>query len=407
MALFAYELINETGARIKGTQEAIDRFALYRLIKKQGVTILSAKEVKKKGKLSSLNINLPFLSGVKTHDKITFAKNLGKMIEAGLPITKGLAIMEKEASSKQFKKILSEINQSITRGETLSDSLKMYPDVFSQLFISMVKAGEESGKISLALDNVSIHMEKSYQLNRKILGALVYPGVILTLMLGIGVVMMIYVVPSLTDTFTGLHITLPLSTRIIIATSNFLKNDILFVLLGLVFLGIGFFYLKRTKGFKRFFDKFLLEVPIIKGMVKGINSARTARTLSSLVSSGVPIVSAISTAKDVLQNSFYKEVLEEMQDAVQKGDSIHSVFSKHEDLYPAFVDEMTAVGEETGKIGEMLLNVALFYEEEIDQKTKDMSSIVEPFLMIAIGLAVAFFAISMISPIYSIGDSIK
>ena len=405
MALFSYEIMDKEGKRSRGVIEAKDKFALYHLIKKDGVTIISSKEVKSQSRLS-LSTALPFLSGVKTHDKITFAKNLAKMIEAGLPITKGLSVMEKEATG-ELKKILISLNQSISKGETLSSALTSYPNVFPSLFVSMAKAGEESGKLSSALENVSLQMEKSYQLNRKILGALVYPAVILALMIGIGILMMIYVVPTLTDTFVGLHISLPLSTRMIIAVSNFLKSYILFVLLGLVGLGFIFSFVARTASFKRFLDTFLLHTPIIKEMVKQVNSARTARTLSSLISSGVPIITSISITKDVLQNSYYKAVLDEIQTAIQKGQSIYTVFSVHGNLYPAFVSEMTLVGEETGKIGEMLMNVALFYEEEIDQKTKDMSSVIEPFLMIIIGIAVAFFAISMISPIYSIGDSIK
>jgi type IV pilus assembly protein PilC len=404
MALFHYQTINAEGVRSEGTMEAKDKVTLYHLVKKDGITIVSAEELLGK-KPFSFSADLPFFNSVKMHDKILFARNLSKMLDSGLPITRGLSIMEREAKG-QFKKVLVDLNTALSRGDTLSDSMKAYPKVFSSLFVSMIKAGEESGNMSASLQNVALQMEKSYQLNRKIRGALMYPVIIICLMIAIGVLMMIYMVPTLTATFTSLGVALPLSTRIIIGTSNFLLSYSLFVLLGAVLLVLVFVYISRTDKGKRVADFVLLRVPIIGSMVKQINSARTTRTLSSLISSGVDIVVATGVTKDVLQNSYYKEVLDEIQATIQKGKTISSTFSAHENLYPIFVSEMVSVGEETGKIGDMLLSVALYYEEEIDQKTKDMSSVIEPFLMVFIGLAVGFFAISIISPIYSIGDNI-
>lgn len=405
MALFKYKVVDKEGKQTEGTMEAEDKFALYHSIKKEGSTVLSTEEIKGKKSLSFLSMELSFLSGVKTHDKITFAKNLAKMIEAGLPATRGLSIMERQARG-QFKKVLRGLNDSLSKGNTFSDSMKNYPKVFSTLFISMVRAGEESGNVALALRNVGDQMEKTYLLNKKIRGALMYPAVIFSLMIVIGVLMMIYMVPTLTATFLGLGIELPISTRIIIAISNFLKSYIIFSIIGLivlVFLSITAF---RTKKGKRLADTFFIRFPIIGEIVKQIYSARTARTLSSLLSSGVDIVIAIGITKDVLQNSYYKEALDEIQTTIQKGDPISTVFVKYNKLYPLFVGEMVAVGEETGKIGDMLSSVANFYEEEVDQKTKDMSSIVEPLLMIFIGVAVGFFAISMLGPTYSLADAL-
>ena len=270
----------------------------------------------------------------------------------------------------------------------------------------MVRAGEESGNLSLALQSVSLQMEKTYQLNKKIRGALMYPAVIFSLMVVIGVLMMVYMVPTLTATFVGLGIKLPLSTRIVIAVSDFLKDYFLFVVLGFVFAVVALIAFLRTLSGQRIFDTILLKLPVISEIVKEVNSARTARTLASLVSSGVDIVVAIGVTRDVIQNSYYKEVLDEVGAVIQKGESMSLVFSKHEKLYPLFVGEMVSVGEETGTIGEMLSAVATFYEDEVDQKPKDMSSIVEPVLMIIIGAAVGLFAISMLGPTYSLADAL-
>ena len=405
MATFKYKIVDKDGKQTEGIAEAKDRFALYHLIKKDGSTVVSAEEVKTQKNLFFLK-ELPFIGGVKVHDKIIFARNLSKMIDAGLPITRGLSIMEREATG-ELKKVITSLNASLTKGSTLSDAMKSYPKVFSALFISMVKAGEESGNLASSLQNVALQMEKSYLLNKKIRGALMYPAVVLSLMVVIGVLMMVYMVPTLTSTFTGLGVALPLSTRIIIATSNFLINYFILAIALVVFLALAILFVVRSVRGQRFLDFVILRIPIIGPMVKEINSARTARTLSSLISSGVDIVVAISVTKDVLQNSYYKEVLAEAETTIQKGALISSVFSSHQTLYPIFVSEMLAVGEETGKIGDMLMSVALFYEEEIDQKTKDMSSVIEPFLMIFIGVAVGFFALAVITPIYSLSNSIN
>ncbi len=404
MPLFKYKVLDADGKPRQGTLEAKDKFALYHAIKQEGSTVVAAEEVKPKTGFDLLK-SVSFFDNVKTHDKILFAKNLSKMLEAGLPVTRGLSIMERQ-SKGLFKKILVSLNESIAKGNTLSDSMKAYPKVFSTLFVSMVRAGEESGNLSSALQNVGLQMEKSYQLTKKIRGALMYPAVIFSLMIVIGVLMMVYMVPTLTATFVGLGVKLPLSTRIIIAISDFLKTYFIFVILGTVILGFlsvaGF----RTKKGQRMVDAVLLHMPVIKDIVRNINSARTARTMSSLLSSGVDIVLAVGVTKDIVQNSYYKEVLDKVQDTIQKGGQISSVFSENQKLYPMFVSEMVSVGEETGKIGEMLMSVAVFYEDEVDQKTKDMSSIIEPVLMIIIGVAVGGFAISMLAPTYSLADAI-
>ncbi len=405
MPLFHYKVISKEGRQIEGTLEAKDKFALYHEIKTDGSTVVYANETKTNKSLAFLN-SISVFGGVKTHDKIVFAQNLSKMIDAGLPLTRALAILQREAKG-ELKKVLIKMAASLDKGVTLSDSMAVFPKVFSALFVSMVRSGEESGNLSASLRNVALQMEKSYQLNRKIRGAMMYPLVIFCLMIVIGILMMVYMVPTLTATFSGLNITLPLSTRLIIWTSDFLVKYFPLVILGLVGFGFLIMFFFRSRIGQRIADFVLLHTPVISLMVKQINSARTTRTLSSLVSAGVDIVLAVGVTKDVLQNSYYKAVLDEVQVNIQKGMTMSSVFIKHEKLYPILVSEMVSVGEETGKIGEMLMSVAVFYEDEIDQKTKDLSSIIEPFLMIFIGGAVGFFALAVIGPIYSLGDSIK
>lgn len=405
MPLFSYKAINKDKKTYEGTFDGPDRFAVYRKIKGDGDTVLSVVEVKSQTLLSLGKLNTMFAK-VKTHEKIVFARNLASMIEAGLPVTRALAVMEKQAKNKKLKQVLLDLNNDIAKGKSLSDSMKEKTDTFSQLFISMVKAGEESGNLAGSLNVVSIQMEKTYQLTKKIRGALMYPAVIFTIMLIIGVLMLVYMVPTLTSTFTGLGVKLPASTQLIITVSDFLRNHYLLTFGGVVGVIAFLIAFSRSAMGKKFFDYVILRIPIVGGIVKETNAARTARTLSSLLSSDIDIVVAIGVTHDVLQNTYYRAVLEKAQVVIQKGEPISMVFIEHENLYPIFVGEMISVGEETGKMADMLMGVATFYEDEVDQKTKDMSSIIEPFLMVIMGLAVGFFAVSMLAPTYSLVDAI-
>jgi type IV pilus assembly protein PilC len=406
MPLFQYKAIDRDGKSFDGVLEATDKYALFSAVKKDGASVISLKE-KKSGLLSLTLGNIwPFGSGVSTHDKIVFARNLGSMIEAGLPLTRALSVMERQTQKVAFKKVMQNLGSALAKGTTLSDAMKSCPSVFSDLFVYMVRAGEESGNLSSALKNVGSQLDKSYQLTRKIRGALMYPAVILCLMVVIGVLMMVYIVPTLNETFAGLNIELPLSTRIIIGISNLLKSYFPIVLAIVAVIGILFFLWMRSSSGKRALDFVLMHMPIIGEITREVNTARTARTLSSLLSSGVDIMIAIEVTRDVLQNSYYKKVLSSVGSTIQKGEPISAVFQRNEKLFPPFVTEMVSVGEETGKIGEMLVSTAQFYEDEIDQKTKDMSSVIEPLLMVVIGLAVGIFALSVLSPMYSLADNL-
>jgi type IV pilus assembly protein PilC len=226
-------------------------------------------------------------------------------------------------------------------------------------------------------------------------------------MVVIGILMMIYVVPTLVSTFAEMNMDLPLGTKIIIAVSNFMTGHLILFLLSFaafIFANISFF---KSKMGKRFTDRAALKIPALSGLVKKFNSARTSRTLASLISSGVNIVDTISITSEVLQNHKYKEVLEKAKADVQKGTLVSVSFKNASDLYPPLVGEMMAVGEETGKLGDMLNRLADFYEEEVDVATKDLSTIIEPVLMIIIGVVVGFFAISMIKPMYSMTEGIR
>lgn len=405
MPKFSFKAYKQGGEKYEGVREAANKFALYDAIKKEGGIVFSATEAKN----TNLNVSIKmpsFLVRVKMADKVAFAKNLGSMIEAGLPLTRALSVIERQAKNTKLKDVTAKLGATISGGGSLSGAMAEHPEVFSQLFVSMVKSGEESGSLTKALKAVGSQLEKSYLLNKKIRGAMIYPIIVISIMVLIGIAMLIYVVPTLTATFTDLKITLPLSTRLVIFFSDFLKNNYILSFLLVVCAAGGLVWFHRKPAGKRFFDTVFLHFPIISKIVKEVNSARTARTLSTLLSAGVDFLVAIKITEEVVQNSYYKAVMKTAALNVEKGKPISEVFIAETKLYPVFVGEMASIGEETGKLSEMLENVAVFYEEEVEQKTKDMSTVIEPLLMVVIGIGVGFFAVSMLQPIYSLVDAI-
>ena len=402
---FNYKAIATDGKKISGEQEAQDKFDLARQIKSKGSILISAKEADK-GVYAFVDAFEEFFSRVKMREKIILAKNMSTMIKAGLSLSRTLNILKRQTKNKKLKTILSSIAEEVNKGGSLSSGMAKFPKVFSPLFVSMVKAGEESGSITESLLVVGSQMEKSYTLRKKIRGALIYPGIIISALVVVGILMLMFVVPTLTSTFKELKVELPISTQIIIFISDFLRVNI-FLTLSSIVLAITLIVLFfRTKIGKRIFDYSILRIPLIGTLVKKTNSARTTRTLSSLLSSGVDIVEALSITEEVLQNSYYKEVIRDAQKNIQKGIPLSRVFLEAENIYPMLVGEMVEVGEETGKLTDMFLEIATFYEKDVDEATKNMATIIEPFLMIIVGTIVGFFAVSMISPTYSLLSSI-
>ena len=403
---FKFKAIKNNGVKYEGTVESQSKFSLYNELKAEGSMLVSAEELGTARFQRYFFKVFSFLNHISTAQKITFAKNLSAMIKAGLSLSRVLSVIERQSISPGFKSVVEGINIEIKKGKTLSDALRNYPNIFSNLFISMAKAGEESGSLAEALGNIALQMDKTYRLQKKVKGAMIYPAVIVSVMLAVGVLMFIFVVPGITDTFKELNTELPSSTKVIIFISDFLTgNFILAILLILAVIFSVYFSFKTTIG-KRLWDRTVIKLPLVGDLVKEVNAARVTRTLSSLLLAGVPVAQSIQITKDMVNNYYYKMVLEEATKVVEKGETISSVFVKNADLYPTFVGEMMGVGEETGNMASMLLEVAIFYENDVEERTKDLSTIIEPVLMVIIGIAVGFFALSMITPIYSVMDNV-
>ena len=405
MTRFVYTAEKSTGEVYKGVAEARDRFDLYRMVRGDGAHIISVSEEAEKAAWS-FSYWSERIASVGEYERILFARNLGAMLGAGLSLTRALSVMERQIKNKKMASIASPIASDVRRGDPLHAALSKFPRVFSRLFVAMVRAGDEAGDLPVALSVIADQMERMHVLKKKVRGALIYPAIVLIAMIGIGIMMMIKVVPTLAQTFAEMNATLPTSTQIIISVSNFLVDYTLlsiFSLAGLIMLA---YFSVRTRPGKRATDFFFLHLPIIGPLVREVNAARTSRTLASLLSAGVDVLSALDIVGDVVQNTYFRGVIFDARRAIGQGEPLSASFVRRDDLYPAFVGEMMAVGEETGQTTEMLRRLASFYEDEVDRKTKDMSTVIEPFLMVLIGSGVGFFAVSMITPIYSLSQSI-
>jgi len=409
MAKFTYHGEDSKGKKITETVEAEDRFGVYSIARNSGHTVSNVEatsgfDYKKFLNVEKLNY---MLSRVKADELTMMTRNIGSMLKAGLTISRALSVVERQSSNPKLKGVLKRVVERINQGEQFNEALKEFPKVFNDLYIAMVRAGEESGSLAGSLQTLAIQMERSSTLMKKIKGAMIYPIIVMTVMVVIGILMMIYVMPQITGVFKGMDMDLPATTQVLIVVSDFMVNYTILVLGGLVGTIVGFIYFLKTKAGKIATSWLIPKLPIIGTLAKETNSARTARTLSSLLDSGVDVLQSIQITEEVLQNVYYKKILHEAAQRVEKGTALSEVFIQRKDLYPILVGEMIMVGEETGQIAGMLGELAIFYETEVERKTKDLSTIIEPLLMVVIGASVGFLALALIAPIYSISDGLK
>lgn len=402
---FRVTLKKEDGSQEKRVIDAPSRFAVYSDIEKEGGMVVSIEEGGGGLALPSwLNINLT--SGIKIEERITLTKNLAAMLSAGLTLSRALSVIERQSTNKNLKKTVADLSEEVKKGTSFHEALAKHPNVFPKLFIAMTKAGEESGTLADALKVVGRQMERSHTLTKKIRSAMIYPSIIMFAIVVIGVLMMIYVVPTLSSTFKELGVELPAATKAIIATSDWMASHVILVFVILIIAMFALLMFTRSRVGGNIILMASLRIPVIGTLVRETMSARVARALSSLLSSGVEMLSAIAIAEEVVGDNPFGRVVREAGVRVKKGDPLSAPFVETTKLFPVLMGDMIAVGEETGKVADMLGQVAEYYENDVEEGTKDLSTIIEPVLMLVIGGAVGVFAISMISPIYSLSSHI-
>ena len=401
MPIFTYSAAERNGKTAKGEREAKDEKELIQILKSEGLLLLEAKT--KKGGLADLGMGNFFrsLKPISIVDKMFFARNLSVMISAGLPFTRALEALSQETANPRFKKIINQLNASVLKGKSFADSLREHQPVFGDLFINMVEVGDISGKLARILGLLANQMKKDHSLRKKVRGALIYPAMILIVLATIGALMMIYVVPTFTQTIKELGGDLPLSTRIIIGISDFFLNHKVLLALGLLTTITLTVFIARTRQFKNTFGRIILKMPLFGPLVKKVNTARFCRSLFYLITAGIPIIRSLEITASVLGNPVYRQAAQKAVAEIQKGQPLNKILAEHPYIFQPLVIQMISVGEETGKLSSMLLRLALFFEEEVTNTTKNLSTIIEPILMVVVGLIVAIFIISMLQPIYS------
>ena len=402
MPVYFYTAKHFNGQTETGNLEAKNEDELAQKLKSQGMVLIrsafATKEVKSK---------FGFFSRVSSTEKIIMIRNLGVMFSTGLPLMKSFDILSAQTRNAKLKKVLLDIKEIIGKGGNLSGAMSAHPDIFSNFFQNMVKVGEESGTLEEIFQILSLQLSKEHELRSKIKNAMIYPTIILVSMLVVGIIVITFVIPDLKKFFTDIEADIPIFTKILFDMGDIIARKwYLVIAYFLMFIVAGFFSLKTKKG-KWLLDTFLLKIPFISQIVKKNNSAFLIRSLSSLLVSGVSIVRSLEIASETVGNYYFKKAVEEAVKKVTKGEKLSSSLKSHQDIFPIGVIEMIEVGEETGKTSDILKKLADFYEKEAVSAVEKISIVIEPALIVVLGLAVGFFAFSVIGPIYSSLNAIK
>jgi len=401
---FRYSVQTKEGEIKEGIIDAFDLKEAKRILLEKDLIIFSLEPIKEKKKKK---IRIPFFGKVSLFDKLLFAKHLRMMIKSGVPLREAILEIQKESASKKFRAILKKVVEDLDNGESLSRSLSRYPYVFDDLFVNLIKIGESSGTLEKTLEYLVQQLERSYDLRKKITSAMLYPALILIATFVLIGILAFFVFPKLIPLFEGFNIELPLPTRILLWFIKTMKVYG-FLLVGLIIFFVSlFFFLSRLRPIKLVNHRIVLGLPIIGRFTRNVNLAYFARTLGTLVKSGVPIVEALDITANTLNNLVYQRYLKKSISRIQRGEEVVSFLRDNPKLFPPIFSRTVSAGEKTGRLEESLFFLAEFYEKEIDNAAKNLSQILEPILLIIIGTIVGFIAVSIIMPIYKIAHTLS
>ena len=400
MPKYAWEGRLPQGGFRKGELEGPNELAVRAYLRQQ--QIIPTKIVKK---ATEIKITLPFMKGkVKKKSLAIFTRQLATMIDAGLPLVQSLDILSQQEESETFQEIIKTIKNEVEAGATLAAALQKHPKVFDDMYVNLVVAAEEAGTLDVILSRLATHIEKMEELKKKIRSALVYPAMIVTVAIGVTIILMVFVVPVFEKLFAGIGSTLPLPTRVVIAVSNIFKRYLPIVIAIVVVLVIVLRRYYKTENGKRQIDDLMLKLPIFGELIRKVAIARFARTLGTLVSSGVPILEALNIVAGAAGNKVVEEAILRGRISISEGQTISEPLAQS-GVFPVMVTQMIAVGETTGSLELMLNKVADFYESEVDTAVATLSSMLEPVLMIFLGVIVGGLVISMYLPIFKMASA--
>ncbi|MEK7537392.1 MAG: type II secretion system F family protein [Patescibacteria group bacterium] len=403
MPVYDYKAKDNVGATITGAVEAPNDAVAQDTLKERGMTVVSLNERKRNTLFQS---SLGFFNRVPKKDVVLFARQLAVMISATVPIVQALRILVKQTSNITFKIIISEVADEVDGGAKLSSSLARYPQAFSDFFIYMIRSGETTGKLDETLNYLADQQEKDYDLEGKIRGAMIYPGFILGAMIVIGVLMMIFVIPKLTDALIAGGAKLPLATRALMGTSDFLIHYWwLLIAVGGIAVAVGRLYLRTPAG-RRQYDVLKFHLPVFGAIFEKIYLVRFSRSFSTLIASGIPVTKALEIVADVIGNVVYKELTLQTIQEVEAGNSIATTLVQSK-VVPPMLPQMIIVGEQTGKLDIVLDKLAAFYAKELENMVANLVSIIEPLILVIMGGAVAVIVMAILLPMYNLSSAIS
>jgi len=400
MATFTWEGVTRQGAVQKGTSRSTDREALTESLRRKGIRITGATEVDQEKR----GFSLPgFGGGVPEKDIVVFTRQFATMIDAGLPLVQCLDILATQAETPTFRKVLDRVKTDVEEGATYADALAKHPKVFNTLYVNMVAAGEAGGILDVILNRLAAYIEKAMALKRRVKSAMTYPAVVMTIAIGIIGVIMVFVIPSFAKMFGSFGATLPLPTRMVVGLSNFMVNNILFILAGIA----GFIWLFKvwyaTYTGKKLVHRTLLRAPIFGVLIRKVSVSKFSRTMSTLMSSGVPIIAGLEIVAKTAGNVVVEEAINDVAESLSQGKTIAEPLAAT-GVFPPMVVQMIGVGEKTGALDAMLSKIADFYDEEVDAAVSALTSMLEPLLMVFLGGSIGFIIVAMYLPIFKVAS---
>jgi len=397
MPIFAYRGRSQTGQMVAGRMEASTTEAVVAQLREQRIFPISVKPQPK-----PIELRLPGFGGkVKEKDLTVFTRQLATMIDAGLPLVQCLETLASQQPNKQFKKTLTEIREGVEGGATFAAALKRHPAAFDSLYVNMVEAGEAGGLLDTILNRLAVYIEKAMTLRRKVKGALIYPSTIVTVAIGVVTFLLTFVIPTFATFFEGQKVPLPLPTQIVMAASRFVRTYFLAVL-GLVIAGVvGMRFIYRTEKGRRVIDAFLLRIPIFGALFRKVAVAKFTRTLGTLIASGVPILNGLDITAKTAGNKVVEEAIMRTRTSIAEGKTIAAPLQSS-GVFPPMVVQMIGVGEQSGSLDSMLAKIADFYDAEVDQAVANLTALLEPILMVFLGVVVGGIVIAMYLPIFKL-----
>ena len=394
---FNYQARTTKGEIQSGIVEASSREAATALLRKHGLYVTILEEVTAPPLYAK---RIKIFERISRSDIVLFSRQLSIMFKSKVPLVEALRVLSAQTASLELKEKILELSEEVEGGTSFSGALSRYPKIFSSFYVAMVKAGEISGTLSESLEYLAEHLEREYHLTAKMRGALMYPSLIVFVVFLVLALMIFFVIPHLSEVLIGTGQELPVVTKAVIGLAAFLKNWGWVIVLGIVILILaGFRYYRTEKGGK-FFDRTFLKLPIIGPFLKMLYIARFAENLSTLISGGLPIASALQTVGEIVGNTRYKEVIFDARDKVRKGEPISSVLARSPEVFPPVFIQMTLVGEKTGTLDSTLMNIVNFYKKEIDRIIDNFLSILEPALIVILGVIVAGLMLAILIPLY-------